>query len=49
MRRALALVGLITLGVLLGFVVRALWPRTNVDPVYEPPVADVVSEGRRSA
>ena len=38
MRRALALVGLITLGVLLGFVARLLWPHRGRLTGYRPPV-----------
>jgi hypothetical protein len=49
MRRVLSLFGLIGLGVLVGFAVRAIWPRPEPVPVYEPPVADVVSEERRTA
>ncbi len=49
MRRALALFGLIGLGVLLGFAIRAVWPRPDEAPVYTPPRADLVSEERRSA
>jgi hypothetical protein len=39
MRRALALIGLIGLGVLLGFLIRLVWPRPNrqVPAVYDPP------------
>lgn len=39
MRRALALVGLIGLGVLIGFLVRLVWPRRTgtVPVVYDPP------------
>jgi hypothetical protein len=39
MRRALALIGLIGLGVLLGFLVRLVWPRASraVPVVYDPP------------
>jgi hypothetical protein len=37
MRRALALVGLITLGVLLGFLVRLLWPHRGRLTGYHPP------------
>jgi hypothetical protein len=39
MRRALALVGLIGLGVLIGFMVRLVWPRRAgaVPEVYQPP------------
>lgn len=41
MRRALALIGLIGLGVLIGFLVRLMWPRRNsgVPAVYDPPIA----------
>jgi len=49
MRRALALFGLIGLGVLLGFAIRAVWPRPDEAPVYTPPRTDLVSEERRSA
>ena len=48
MRRALALFGLIGLGVLLGFAVRAVWPRADEVPVYTPPRPDLVSEERRN-
>jgi hypothetical protein len=39
MRRALALIGLIGLGVLLGFLIRLVWPRPSrhVPDVYDPP------------
>ena len=39
MRRALGLLGLIGLGVLLGFLVRLVWPRASraVPVVYDPP------------
>jgi hypothetical protein len=39
MRRALALIGLIGLGVLLGFLIRLVWPRASreVPVVYDPP------------
>jgi hypothetical protein len=40
MRRGLWVVGLIGTGVLLGFVIRLLWPRPDLAAVYEPPVAD---------
>jgi hypothetical protein len=41
MRRVLALVGLIGLGVLIGFMIRLVWPRRNgaVPAVYDPPGA----------
>ena len=41
MRRALALIGLIGLGVLIGFLVRLVWPRRNsaVPQVYDPPAS----------
>ncbi len=49
MRRLLALLGLIGLGVLLGFVVRLIWPRSSsIDAeVYPGPLE--ASEARRSA
>jgi hypothetical protein len=39
MRRALALIGLIGLGVLIGFLVRLVWPhrKGSVPEVYDPP------------
>ena len=39
MRRVLALIGLIGLGVLIGFLVRLVWPHRNgtVPEVYDPP------------
>lgn len=39
MRRALALIGLIGLGVLIGFLVRLVWPhrKGSVPEVYSPP------------
>jgi hypothetical protein len=39
MRRALALIRLIGLGVLIGFMVRLVWPRRkgSLPPVYDPP------------
>lgn len=42
MRRALGLMGLIGLGVLIGFLVRLVWPRrTGTMPeVYNPPGAN---------
>jgi hypothetical protein len=49
MRRVLGVVGLIGLGVLLGFVVRLIWPREDVPPVYVPPVTDQVSAERTAA
>lgn len=41
MRRALGLMGLIGLGVLIGFLVRLVWPRRNgtMPEVYNPPGA----------
>ena len=41
MRRALALIGIIAFGVLLGFLVRLVWPhrKGSVPEVYDPPVA----------
>jgi hypothetical protein len=48
MRRVLGVVGLIGLGVLLGFVVRLIWPREDAVPVYVPPATDPVS-GERTA
>ena len=36
MRRVLGVVGLLALGLLLGFAVRLVWPR-GADPVYVPP------------
>ena len=41
MRRALALIGLIGLGVLIGFLIRLVWPRRNgsMPEVYNPPAA----------
>ncbi len=49
MRRLLALLGLIGLGVLLGFVVRLVWPRPSSvdDEVYPGP--QEASEARRTA
>ena len=40
MRRALALIGLIGFGVLLGFLIRLVWPhrKGTVPEVYDPPV-----------
>jgi hypothetical protein len=49
MRRVLGLAGLIGLGVLLGFVVRLLWPREEAVPVYVPPVTESVSEESTAA
>jgi hypothetical protein len=45
MRRALALIGLIGLGVLLGFLIRLVWPRRNrlALDTYSP-----ASEARRT-
>jgi hypothetical protein len=39
MRRALALIGIIVFGVLVGFLVRLVWPRSSrsVPQVYDPP------------
>jgi ABC-type transporter Mla subunit MlaD len=41
MRRALVLIGIIGLGVLVGFLVRLVWPhrRGSVPEVYAPPSA----------
>jgi hypothetical protein len=41
MRRALALIGLIGLGVLIGFMIRLVWPRRTgtIPEVYDPPGA----------
>jgi hypothetical protein len=41
MRRALAIIGLLVLGVLIGFLVRLVWPRRSrqVPDVYVPPTA----------
>lgn len=44
MRRVLGLVGLIGLGVLMGFVIRLLLPREDNAPVYVPPTIDVVGD-----
>lgn len=54
MRRALWWLTLIGVGVLLGFLVRLIFPRTSRAPVYDAPVADsvepaLVSEERRTA
>jgi hypothetical protein len=49
MRRVLGLMALIGLGVLLGFLVRLIWPREDVVPVYVPPAADPVSAERTAA
>jgi hypothetical protein len=49
MRRGLWLLGLIGLGVLVGFLVRLLLPRVEQVPVYEAPVADPVSFDEVSA
>ena len=38
MRRLIGLTTLIALGVLLGFVVRLLWPRPEADPIYPLPI-----------
>jgi hypothetical protein len=44
------MVALIGLGVLLGFLVRLIWPREETVPVYVPPVtdsdSDLLSAGR---
>jgi len=40
MRRVLGLAALIGFGVLLGFLVRLLWPREDAAPVYRPPMMD---------
>jgi hypothetical protein len=40
MRRALWWVMLLGLGVLLGFLVRLLFPRTKLPRVYDAPIAD---------
>jgi hypothetical protein len=40
MRRGLWLLGLIGLGVLVGFLIRLLLPRPEEVPVYAAPVAD---------
>ncbi|MDQ5973267.1 MAG: hypothetical protein QG661_476 [Actinomycetota bacterium] len=42
MRRLMGVLGLIVLGLLLGFVARLVWPRP-ASPVYVPPV---VATGR---
>jgi hypothetical protein len=44
MRRALGWLMLLGLGVLLGFLVRLVFPRTKQAPVYVAPVADPVDE-----
>ena len=49
MRRALGLLGLIGLGVLLGFLVRLILPREDVAPVYLPPATDPVTGERTGA
>jgi hypothetical protein len=50
MRRVAGMVALIGLGVLLGFLVRLVWPREETVPVYVPPVTesdrDLLSAGR---
>jgi hypothetical protein len=40
MRRVVGMLALIGLGVLLGFVVRLLWPREDTTAVYRPPLTD---------
>ncbi|MEI6363174.1 MAG: hypothetical protein WCP95_13675 [Actinomycetes bacterium] len=49
MRRVVGLVALIGLGVLVGFLVRLIWPREEAVPVYVPPAADPISGERTAA
>lgn len=49
MRRVLGFLGLIGLGVLLGFLARLILPRHDEPLVYYPPVTDDVSAARRTA
>ena len=41
MRRLLGVLALIGVGVLVGFLIRLIWPREDPRPVYVPPVTDV--------
>ena len=49
MRRVLWLLGLIGLGVLVGFLVRLVVPRHDEPEVYSPPLPDDLSGARRTA
>jgi hypothetical protein len=49
MRRVLWLMGLIGLGVLVGFLARLVLPRRDEPVVYSPPLPDDLSGERRTA
>ena len=40
MRRLVGVLALIGVGVLVGFLIRLIWPREDPRPVYVPPIPD---------
>ena len=49
MRRLLGVLALLGVGVLMGFLIRLVWPREESRPVYVPPVGDVPDDVFRAS